>query len=68
MAGQGPVSHHSAVDDALGTDVAIAACSHLAVPDSREGKHGGEPRARHSFSQLHILDGLSFISNYPKMH
>lgn len=42
-----PVSHHCAMDDSLGTDVAITACCHLAIPDHREGKQGSEPRASH---------------------
>ena len=32
-----PVSHHRAVDDALGTDVAVTARRHLAVPAHRGG-------------------------------
>ena len=52
--GVAPVSHHCAMDDALGTDVAVAACCHLAVPDHREGKLRAELGARHSFKR-HML-------------
>lgn len=42
-----PVSHHCAVDDSLGPDVAITARCHLAIPDHREGKQGSEPGVSH---------------------
>lgn len=63
-----PFSHHCAMDDSLGTNVAITACCHLAVPDQREGKQQGEPSARHGFSQPLTLDDLKWIFNYSKMY
>lgn len=63
-----PFSHHCAMDDSLGTNVAITACCHLAVPDRREGKQRGEPSARHSFSQPLTLDDLKWFFNYSKMY
>lgn len=52
------------MDDSLGTDVAVAACCHLAIPDRREGKPTVSPEPG-TASTLH---GLKFLFNYPKMH